>query len=166
MKHKYRPYGINIKYELETYKNIGKDYGNSQTASKGVLFDFLRVVRKYTNKNQKKYNFCDTYSTWKMHVDNILNIDMINYEDFLRWLERQKKEAQHYLDAVKAVLIPIYVSLISLYKVFSGETDSLAFLIFVMAFIAFFSVCILENATEKVEFFDDFIEIAAKAREN
>lgn len=164
MKQKYEPYKINIRYELETYKNIGKDYGNSKTASKGVLFDFLRFVRKRKNKGQIKYRFCDTYSAWEEHINKVLSVDIRNYEDLLHWLMGKKNEAQQYLDAVKAILIPIYVSLISLYKVFGKNTDSLVDLIVMMLVIVFFSVIILDSAIEKVEFYDDFIKVARNSK--
>lgn len=166
MKKKYRPYMIDITYELETYKNIGRDYGNSKTADIGGVFNFFRFVRKFKNRKQTKYRFCNTYSDWEKHMHNVLNKNIINYDDMVHWLIGHRNYAKQRLEAVKAVLIPIYITLISLYKVLWGKENDPMITVLIPLFITVFaSAYILSDATVKVNFFDDFIKIAQKEKD-
>ena len=48
MNRKYMPYGFDENYEYKTYRNIGKDYGDSRTADAGHIENIKRSV-SYTH---------------------------------------------------------------------------------------------------------------------
>lgn len=56
MNRKYMPYGFDENYEYKTYRNIGKDYGDSRTANAGHIENIKRYFRKKVNKKQKYYD--------------------------------------------------------------------------------------------------------------
>ena len=68
MNRKYMPYGFDENYEYKTYRNIGKDYGDSRTADAGHIENIKRYFRKKVNKTQKYYATCDTYTQWKNYI--------------------------------------------------------------------------------------------------
>lgn len=164
MKRQYfEPYGIKINYELKTYKLVGKDYGDSQTASMGLIANLRRRYRKWRNRKQKIYAFCDTYTEWESHVKRILNKNIINSNDLLHWLYYKRNYEQQFLEAVKTVLIPIYIALITLTNFFveiSGREYNILTILSVIILIVLASSKYLYEAMDKVSFHDDFIKIA------
>lgn len=165
MKNKYKPYMIDIKYEFKTYQHVGKDYGNSKSADLGCLFNFRRFVRKTWNRKQNKYKFCNTFSDWKEHITSVLNKNIVNYDDMIHWLIYERNFAKQYLESIKAILIPIYIAFIGVFSLFLNEEDNpLCVLISIMLLIIAISVHVLHDATEKVDFFEDCIQIANEIR--
>ena len=62
--------------------------------------------------------------------------------------------------------LTIYISLIGVYTVFEDREDNPIITLYTILFIIVFaSVVILVKANEKVDFFDDVIEIAEKQKE-
>ena len=99
-------------------------------------------------------------------MHNVLNKNIINYDDMVHWLIGHRNYAKQRLEAVKAVLIPIYITLISLYKVLWGKENDPMITVLIPLFITVFaSAYILADATVKVNFFDDFIKIAQKEKD-
>ena len=142
-------YGIDIDYEYETYRNVGVDY----------------KIGKW-----KKYLSCCTYSEWENHINSIVEREMPVYNDFLHWLYGKRNEEIKNLEIVKAVLIPVYIALITLFDTLLGNflssnpiTNSFL-LIFLLIVIVIVSTCILYKSIEKKHFFDDFIEIVKKRK--
>lgn len=164
----YEPYKLNIDYEFKTYKNVGKDYGDAKNANKGWIQNFLRFMRRWKNREQTDYKFCNTYSDWEKHVQNILNKHILNYSDMIHWLIRKRNIEKTYLDSVKAILIPIYIALIQIYEIFIDNSISrnarLPVVISIIVVVIVFSMIILNGVIEKVNFYDDFIEIAKKMK--
>ena len=120
MKNEFQAYNFNEKYEMKTYRYVGKDYGNRKTANRGVLSNIRRWFRKKTNKTEKKYKFCDTYLEWKNHIKEIFPVkNSCEIDNFLHWLEQQMRYAKWELEAVKIILIPIYIALLSIDDVFT-----------------------------------------------
>ncbi len=177
MKNKYFvEYKLNIAYEINTYKHVGRDYGDRKTANLGWYFNCKRFARRIINKREKKYKICNTYTEWKAHVIDAIPKDRYIYDDMVHWLYKQKRYAENYLDAIKAILIPLYIAIIGI-KEFFESTDSEKFekiphnqkiglFIFAIFFIIFLSTKILWSAQEKVQFFEDFICIAEEERES
>lgn len=163
---KYTPYNLDLDYEFETYKNVGKDYGNARIANKGRIGNYLRFRRKRKNRKETYYKFCATYSDWRRHAQNVLNKHICNYDDLLHWLIGKRNAEKIYLDSVKAILIPIYIALITLYDVFVDDFIIISHgaKILTILIIIFLVICcslsILGKATETVNFYDDFIKIA------
>lgn len=164
-KYSYRPYGINIKYEYKTYKNVGIDYGNRKDADLGWFDNFRRFLRKQINQKKNLYAFCNTYSEWETHVKEVVNKNILNSNDLIHWLYGRKHFEEIFLAGIKTILIPIYITLFSLSDVFgvrNGEEFKLISLILVLIMIVFFSLNLLYNAMNRVNFFNDFILIAEK----
>ena len=163
MKNKYNPYMIDIKYEFRTYRNVGQDYGNFKRANLGFISNFIRFIRRTWNRKQTKYRFCNTYSDWEEHITTVLNKDIVNYDDMLHWLIGKRNYAKQHLEAIKAILIPIYVALIGVYDVFlKKEENSLWELIILLLCIIAISVFVLFEAIDKVDFFDELVKMAKK----
>ena len=159
-KQKYKPYFFDYKYELKTYKYIGIDYGNSVIANKGWIRNFTRWFRKQIyNKADSKYKICNTYEDWEIYVKSKLPIKT-DYKNFLHWLIMQKRLAESDLETVKAILIPIYIALLSMKEVFLKEkTLDLVTVLILIIVIAIISVCILYKEKENLDFWNDWIEI-------
>lgn len=166
----FQPYGLDMQYEFETYKNVGRDYGNWKTANLGLWFNLKRFARKYiTNKKEKHYKKCDTYTEWKAHITEILPKGLNNYEDMLHWLYREKRREESILEAVKAILIPVYIAFLGIMD-FIAPVDSAGaklsnggniwHFIIIILMIVTASAIVLGNAKKKVDFYADFISIA------
>lgn len=154
----FKPYGIDIDYEYETYKNVGRDYnGISQ----------IGIIKKWKKQRRKvkyPYEVCDTYSVWKEHVEIVLQRTFTNYEDMIHWLYQKRNNAKAYLDMAKTILIPIYIAILSFSDLFFasplGGVAKLIVMSAICGMIIYFSVKIVSEAEEKVDFFNDFIKIA------
>lgn len=164
MKKKYfTPYGIDETYELETYRHVGRDYGNKKNANLGWTLNFKRYRRKWKNRNQKQYAVCHTYTEWENHVKTVINHDIINSNDLIHWLYQKRDWAIRSLEVEKLILVPIYVALLSLIIVESGELSIVARLmlfLFLAGVIIWISVDCFFKAFVEVSFYKDFIKIA------
>lgn len=56
-KRDFTPYGINLEYELKTYKYVGKDYGNRKDTDLGLRRNISRWYRRRNNKKEKSMQF-------------------------------------------------------------------------------------------------------------
>lgn len=159
----YMPYGLDMKYEYNTYKNIGMDYGDSKTASRGWIADVIRFWRKKRNKDEKKYKFCDTYSVWEKYVTGMLKKNALNYKDFLHWLYGKRYNAQEDLEIIKLILIPLYIALFSIIDIFftaeMTENAKTISIISIMCVVGIISMCYFGSRNRKVVFYEDYIKI-------
>ena len=156
MKRKYyKSYGFDMNYEFNTYRNVGKDYGTRKDANLGLLFNIRRFIRKcIKNKDEKVYKFCNTYTEWENHVKSIIPHNGFNYEDMLHWLYRRRRDAESYLEATKAILIPIYNALLGI-KEFVGQNVNSFIYLCMIVLIVIASTVVLHEAEEKVDFYKD-----------
>ena len=161
MKKKYfQPYDIKIKYEYETYKYVGRDYGNSKDAYLGWLANLARFLRKWRNKKQKRYAFCNTYTEWECHVKALVRKDIFNRNDLLHWLYAKRNFEEKILEFIKIILIPIYLVLLSVLSIFEiPKVDAVWIFIFAPLIIMITSLLYLNDAINKVNFYNDFIKI-------
>lgn len=160
----YMPYGLDMEYEYRTYKQVGADYGNRKTANFGMFGNICRFFRRKRNKTEKKYAFCNTYSEWKRHVKDILPSDAhCNYEDIVHWLYRKRNNESSYLEAIKCILIPIYISLFTMIDVIVQE-DIVKSMVMLstLCIIVVFSSVIYYSAARRLQFYEDFIEVVEK----
>lgn len=165
-KKRFKPYDIDIEYEQRTYKYVGKDYGNSRSAHLGFIKNVMRFSRKMRNRKQEKYAFCNTYSEWESHVKKIVKKDIINSNDLIRWLYHKRNMEKQILEAVKTIVIPLYLAVLTTSHFFSMKSrsydisDSVGGFIIIVVMV--FGVCsgFLYNAYGKVNFYNDFIRIA------
>lgn len=182
MKSKYfQPYGLNLQYEFNTYKHVGMDYGNCKTANLGCFLNLMRFNRKYiTNRKETSYKVCDTYTEWKYHIEEILPKGFYNYDDMLNWLHGEKRREERLLEAIKAILIPMYIAFLGIiefvepFSAISVEGGSIEmmvynivkmlFFIIIMLIVVIVSAKALRDAEEKVDFYVDLISIAEEER--
>ena len=165
-KKRFKPYDIDIEYEQRTYKYVGKDYGNSRSAHLGFIKNVMRFSRKMRNRKQEKYAICNTYSEWERHVKKVVKKDIINSNDLIRWLHHKRNVEKQILEAVKIIVIPIYLVILTTSKFFNiesnsyGISNSVGGLMIVIVMV--FGVCfeLLYNAYGKVNFYNDFIRMA------
>lgn len=167
-KAKFKWYGIDIDYEYKTYKNIGKDYGNAKTVNNGWILNLKRYFRRWRNKNQVKYRFLNTYCEWKKYVtEKILENELVKnptyFENMLHWLYEKQRDAKLMLDAIKAILIPIYIALVAIIPESYKATEKAVLLkwdVFVWCIIiTIISVKVLCNYSQRLDFINDLIEI-------
>lgn len=159
----FKPYGIDKTYELETYRHVGRDYGNKKNANLGWAFNIRRYIRRKINRNQERYAVCHTYTEWENHVKSVINHNIINSNDLIHWLYQQRDWAVRSLEVEKLILVPIYVTLLSLIIVESGELSFAARLILFLilaGIIILVSVDCFFKAFVEVSFYNDFIKIA------
>ncbi len=164
-KQKYKPYFFDYKYELKTYKYIGLDYGDSISANKGWIQNVGRWFRKHIyNRADSKYKICDTYEDWEIYVKSKLPM-RTDYKNYMHWLIMQRQLAERELETVKAVLIPIYIALLSMKEIFFVNITpdlgtTLTFIIIIL--LGSFYILWIEN--ENLNFWNDWIEIAHSIR--
>ncbi|MCH5250681.1 MAG: hypothetical protein J1E98_12140 [Lachnospiraceae bacterium] len=163
---RFKPYDIDIKYEQRTYKYVGKDYGSSRNAYLGLINQVMRFYRKMRNRKQNKYAICHTYTEWENHVKMVVKKDIINGKDLIHWLYRKRNVEKQILEAVKMIVIPLYLAVLTtshFYNIESRPIDISSsvgglFIVIVMVFGICFDF--LHDACEKVNFYNDFIRIA------
>lgn len=165
-KKRFKPYGIDIEYEQRTYRYVGRDYGNSKNVSLGFLKNVLRFFRKMRNRQQKTYAICNTYTEWERHVKKVVNKDIINSNDLIHWLYHKRNFEKQILEAVKAIVIPLYLAMLTTLNFINMESKSYGISGslggFIVVIIMVFLVCFefLYNAYGRVNFYNDFIRIA------
>ena len=165
----FKPYDIDVGYEYRTYKYIGKDYGNRKNANLGWEFNLRRYLRKKTNRNQRRYTVCHTYTEWENHIRTVINHNIINSNNLMHWLYQKRDWATRGLEVEKLILVPIYVTLLSLIIVESGGhsfTVRLMLFLFLAGIIICFSVDCFFKAFVEVSFYNDFIRIVEEELAN
>ena len=162
----FKPYGIDIEYEQRTYKYVGRDYGNSKNLYLGFLKRVMRFSREMRNKRQQKYAICNTYTEWESHVRNVIKKDILNSNDLIHWLYHKRNMEKQILEAVKTIVIPIYLTILTTSHFYNLESKSYGISSsvggFIIVSIMVFFVCFdfLYNAYGRVNFYNDFIRIA------
>lgn len=159
-KNRYYPYNIDLEKELRTYKNIGKDYGNYKTADKGWILNVCRYLRKKRNKNNKNYFSCNTYSEWKDYILDKVNRNINNYDDLIHFLIRERNRALRHKEEVSIILIPLEITIIALAIENARTGLTILLTIAVIILIELIALNSLYKANEKIDFYNDLIEIA------
>lgn len=163
---KYKPYNLDVEYEHRTYKHIGKDYGNSKTADKGLFRNILRCLRRYLNKDEKYYKFCNTYSEWKEYVkEKLFCTYSANGENISKYLNVKKRKVAILSEVSKVALIPIYIAVFSILPdMFPDETweqystyIGISMIIFIIITVVA-SMGLLNKYNHAENFYQDFIE--------
>jgi len=168
MKKKYfNEYGLDMEYEFETHRHVGKEYGNKKSADKGWIFNSIRFWRrKISNKKQNKYAFCNTYTEWEEHVRAIIPDNICNSIDMLHWLEGGRRSVGAFLEAIKVIMFPVYIAYLQFIDNYYGkENGKFVFFVIVMLIMVMMSLSILKRATEKLEFYEDFISVVKEVFE-
>ena len=152
-KDKYNPYGFDKQYEFKTYKRIGRDY--------------VKALPK-----RKRYTTCNTYSEWEKYVINKAPIEILNYGDFIHWLNGQLRVEEIFLEAIKCIMIPVYIALLSISEAIVSEINARynmpawKGIVILSIIIVIFSIIILYDSIEKVNFWKDYIKIVEGCRQN
>lgn len=154
---RYCPYNLDLRKELRTYKNIGKDYGNYKTADKGWILNVCRYLRKKRNKNNKNYFSCNTYSEWKDYILDKVNRNINNYDDLIHFLIRERNRQLVKKEAIVIILIPIYISLIAT-AIGNMELNMLVTVASIIV-IELLALNGLYNINQKVNFYNDLVEV-------
>ena len=154
-------YGIDISYELKTYKYIGSDYGNSKNANKGLSSNISRWLRKHIiNKNEKQYKICNKYSEWEKYVTDNAPKNVLNGEDLLHYLYKNRMFMKIYYDIIKILLIPIYIAMLEILECICPDKNVLfVLMILVMIVIVIFSTGIIIDANQRINFYNDYISV-------
>ena len=147
-----KPFGIDLNYEFNTYKYIGRDY-----KEKNMLLGAVKFFRKKRNKNSARYYTCETFSEWKKHVRKLIPKQSEKYDDMLGFVQRKKNEASDFLKAVKVILIPIYLGLFACADKMGANT-LVDYLVFVLI-VTVASTLVLNNSMDKVNFYEDFLQV-------
>lgn len=87
----------------------------------------------------------------------------------MHWTERNLRRSENYVEAVKCILIPIYITLASLAEIFLQSIDSsirLYFIVIFLAIIAGSSGYGLNRKIEEINFWKDYIKIAQTYKTN
>ena len=144
------PYDFDSRYEFETYIHIGGEFNN--------------LNRKKGRGG--KYRLCNTYSEWERYVKRKLPRNIQNYNDFIHWLEEQRRESENFYETIKSFLIPIYIAIFTTIPTFIFKyfdySSGIMFLIIVLAIITFISAILLKRYFTKTYFWRDYINIAKK----
>lgn len=105
------------------------------------------------------YKICDTYEDWEIHVKSKLPMGT-DYKNYLHWLIMQRQFAERELEIVKAILIPIYIALLSVNEIFSPKkTSGLSTVLILSVVIVIISAYILWIEKKNLNFWNNWIEI-------
>lgn len=171
-KQRYTPYFLDFNYERRTYNHIGKDYGNRRSANKGWLGNFFRWYRKRIyNRKESKYKFCDTYEEWKLYLAEREFGNVYNKKNVIRLLCKRKRNFEKLYEAIKTIIIPIYIALysalIAIMNKFSTEKEAaearsgdlmLLYTIFLTLFIIIISTGWIFHYKNNIYFYTDYID--------
>lgn len=152
----YVPYNFDGRYEIKTYSNVGKDYGDSKTANKGFLFNFFRFYRKVKNNDELQYKRCDTYSDWKSYIEG--KYEDVKNVDFHKYLYMRRRQAKQSAELIKAIVVPVEVAILSL--VFKENTNIDIWVVSAAAlFLCIFLSYEISNYNEEENFYEDCINV-------
>lgn len=160
-KRNFKPYGIDTEYEYKTYKYVGRNYEDSKDASAGCRLRLKKYLRKRRRKKQKRYAFCNTYTEWESHVKALVRTDIANSNDLLHWLYAKRNTEEQVLEAVKTILIPVYLVLLSALNLFGEISKGNVVWVFTTSAVIIILVAslYLYDAINRVNFYNDFIKI-------
>lgn len=156
MNRKYMPYGFDENYEYKTYRNIGKDYGDSRTANAGHIENIKRYFRKKVNKTQKYYATCDTYTQWKNYIKKNTEKYQMDIENYKHWLIKQQCYYEERLELIKIILIPLYI--FGLTVLVEKETNNVQILYATIIVETIMCILVMRD-TKKSSFYKNYIEI-------
>lgn len=166
MKIKYNPYFLDTAYEQKTYNHIGKDYGDSKTADKGIILNITRWFRKQIyNKGEKFYKFCHTHADWIEHLKSRdVYIDDDNRQDYIGYLVRKERGAKISLEVTKVLIIPIYLALFSIIPTLEVvEKLTLLESVVLLCFVTAYATHILYKFSQELYFYQDYITYLKEA---
>ncbi len=142
----YKPYYFDERYEYKVYKNVGWDYKKSKLLNRKDI-------------RQRKYKVCNTYSEWKRHILDFMQ-GVTNHDDFLHLLISRKNFLSSKLEALKIITIPLYVGAFSTMSYVSDGKHIFGTVLFISAIIIAYLYCSIFRKNEKINFYNDVIEIA------
>lgn len=109
----YMPYNFNLKYEYQTYKNIGKEYRIQYRAQKNILYKLYWQIRKLFNHNEKKYKNINKFSEWEEYVNKTRQEYSSDNKDFIHFLEGKARFYDFSRNIVGSIVTPIYAVMMS-----------------------------------------------------
>lgn len=122
---KYMPYGFDSEFQYKTYKNIGISYWIEFNAKEKKLYKMRRIVRNTLNKDEKKYKNFDTFSQWEHYIcEEFYTKKFVNRKDYVRYLERSRRNKEIFCDMIGAVITPIYVVMLTMGATLVLNTDA------------------------------------------
>ena len=93
---------------------------------------------------------------------SVLPSEIQNYKDLIRWLFKRRDSERSSLEAVKSILIPLYIAVLAMHELlFPGSDDTkMILMLIVILIVELIALRWLNNAMCRVRFYEDFIEIA------
>ena len=131
----YMPYNFNIEYEYLTYKNIGVEEKILYKAKRNTFYRLRLLIRKFFNKNERKYKNLNKYSEWEEYVKNTSVADILNKKDFVHFLEAKARKYTVNSNIEMGITTPINVLILS------GGLSVL--LLFIQEFLSFYFVLVM-----------------------
>ena len=111
---KYMPYNFDIKYEYKTYKNIGKQYKLDWRSKRNLFYKIYKLIRKFYNRNEKKYANFDTYSLWREYIKSKMLISGLrNYKDFIHFIKGHKRSNDYMRSCVVGITSSVYMVIVT-----------------------------------------------------
>lgn len=168
MNHKYLPYNFDFNYEIKTYRNIGKDYGDCNIANRGIISNLRRYCRFKINTDDKYYKKCNNYSEWKEYIS--CKYQYSCSENFYHYLKKSKKEVDKELEIYKISFIPLIICFITVFFTFITSTQDFSnytsyyksicmSISLIGTILSLFFSFKLFNLYERSDFYSDCIEI-------
>lgn len=170
-KAEYIPYNFDIKYEYETYKNVGKDCEVQFRAVRSRFYKIYKKIRDWKNKGEKKYKRIDRYSQWEVYIKEKIRDYFYDPTDFKHYLLKRERVCRLSATFWQASIIPILVGMIS---IISSIYMSISLPYFLGAFACSLMLIYTFVKTMKTQFyyegksffFKDVIEILEKNKYN
>lgn len=175
-KYRYMPYFFDIKYEIRTYKHIGKDYGDRRIADRGLIRNFLRWYRKRIyNRKELKYKFCNTYEEWKLYLFERKFCTTYDKQNMIKYLNDRKRTCEKIFESIKTIIIPLYITIysgaIALMDKFWSEaevSESMSrksmsvYLVLLLLFIIGVSFYWIVKNKDDISFYKDYMDCMKK----
>lgn len=166
---KYVPYGFDLKFEIRTYKNIGKDKKMKFKSKERLFYAIYYSIRNFCNRDEKKYKNFDNFSEWKEYIEMKVKETEYNKEDFKHYLNAIKNENEDSSNMIGSIATPIYICIITIGMTIFASIKSyiLHMLVFIfmsgILLFAFLSLLIqYKRIRSKYYFCEDVINVLNK----
>ncbi len=165
MKDKYIPYGFDLNYQYEMYKNIGKRYKEQFSEKNNIISKLKMYIRERFNKENKKYKNFDTFSQWENYIVKMVNeYNYVNHSDFEHYLQKKKDLQESWLNIYEVIATPVYIGLISMgVTVYSSigipPLVTILFTSVLLLFVLIFLMIKCSSNRKKINFYRDVIDI-------
>lgn len=169
---KYMPYGMDLRFQYSTYKNIGKSDRIEFKARKNFICKARDYIRKKRNKNEKRYKNFNTFSQWENSIcEEICTNRRFDKEDLVHYLKHYKRTEETSCEMIGAIVTPIYIVMLTMGTTLCmnanmPDINGYVKMSFVLLLTLIFLMLMFRRIKTHINFYKDLIMIVDKEKTN